>query len=304
MTGTIQCCGFRLLAALLLALAAGCGKRAVEPVASTPAGPKEYALCGEVVAFSKERGTVIAKHDEIPGYMPPMTMEFTFEPADQAKFVEGKRFRARLVDDGKGNLHLTTVEPIDETKEQQVKAAANQLRQDTAMRGKGAYRELGETVPQFSLYNQDGEVVSFDRFRGRRVVLNFIYTRCPIATMCPASTARMMALQQAAKGKGISSLELVSISLDPAYDTPSVLKEYAKARGIDTANFTFLTGPESAVRDLLHQFGVIVEPGENFLKHTLATLLIDERGKIIHRVDGSAWSPAEFLSRLPTPQFY
>jgi protein SCO1/2 len=122
--------------------------------------------------------------------------------------------------------------------------------------------------------------------------------------MCPASTARMMALQQAAKGKGISSLELVSISLDPAYDTPSVLKEYAKARGIDTANFTFLTGPESAVRDLLHQFGVIVEPGENFLKHTLATLLIDERGKIIHRVDGSAWSPAEFLSRLPTPQFY
>ena len=187
MTGTIQCCGFRLLAALLLALAAGCGKRAVEPVASTPAGPKEYALCGEVVAFSKERGTVIAKHDEIPGYMPPMTMEFTFEPADQAKLVEGKRFRARLADDGKGNLHLRAVEPIDETKEQQVKAAANQLRQDTAMRGKGAYREVGETVPRFSLYDQDGDVVSFERFRGRHVVLNFIYTvaRLPPSVRLP-----------------------------------------------------------------------------------------------------------------------
>jgi protein SCO1/2 len=292
---------FFLVTALSLALLAGCAKRAAEPGASTPAGPKEYALCGEVVAFSQERGTVIAKHDEIPGYMPPMTMEFSFEPADQAKLVEGKRFRARLVDNGKGNLHLQAVEPIDEAKEQQVKAAAHQLRQDTAMRGKGAYREVGETVPQFSLYNQEGDVVSFERFRGRRVVLNFIYTRCPIATMCPASTMRMMALQQAAKEKGVTNFELVSLSLDPAYDTPTVLKDYAKARGIDTTHFTFLTGPESAVRDLLRQFGVIVEPGENYLKHTLATLLIDERGKIIHRVDGTAWLPAEFLSRLPVP---
>ena len=291
--------------AILVALAlTGCGrpeKKASTPPAVQAGGPKEYVLCGEVVAFSKERGTVIVKHDEIPGYMPPMTMEFTFEPADQAKLVEGKRFRARLVDDGQGNLHLRAAEPIDEAKEQQIKAAANLLRQDTAMRGKEAYRELGETVPQFALYNQDGDVVSINRFRGQRVVLNFIYTRCPIATMCPASTLRMMDLQRTAKEQGVTNLQLVSISLDPAYDTPSVLKAYAESRGIDTANFNFLTGPESAVRDLLHQFGVIVEPGENYLKHTLSTLLIDEKGKIIHRVDGSSWKPTEFLSRLAAP---
>ena len=206
---------FRTTLFLLSVLAlSGCAKRAAEPVASTAASPKEYALCGEVVAFSQERGTVIAKHDEIPGYMPPMTMEFSFEPADQAKLVEGKRFRARLVDDGKGNLHLLAVEPIDEAKEQQVRAAANQLRQDTAMRGKGAYREVGETVPQFSLYNQEGNVVSFERFRGRRVVLNFIYTRCP--GPCPVQTSRQVALQRRIPQVLRRRVRFLSLSLDPA----------------------------------------------------------------------------------------
>ncbi|MEO6993138.1 MAG: SCO family protein, partial [Lacunisphaera sp.] len=163
---------------------------------------------------------------------------------------------------------------------------------------KESYRELGETVPQFALYNQNGDVVSPNQFRGQRVVLNFIYTRCPIATMCPASTLRMMALQQAAKAKGVTKLQLVSITLDPTYDTPSVLKDYARVRGIDTSNFTFLTGPEPAVRDLLQQFGVIVQPADNLVKHTLSTLLIDEQGKIVHRVDGSSWSPDEFLKLL------
>jgi protein SCO1/2 len=230
--------------------------------------------------------------------MPPMTMEFLVAPADLARLKEGQRLRARMTQDDHGDLHLEAIELLDPVKEATIAAAANQLRQDTSARGKEAYREVGETVPQFTLYNQDGEVVPINRFRGRRVVLNFIYTRCPIATMCPASTLRMMALQQAAREKGVANLELVSITLDPAYDTPSVLKDYARVRGIDTANFTFLTGPEGAVRDLLHQFGVIVQPGDNYLKHTLATLLLDEHGRIVHRVDGTAWEPKEFLKRL------
>jgi len=289
------------LLAAALALAAGCGRKenasaaAAAPAADTP---KEHALTGEVVALVKERGTVIARHDEIPGYMPPMTMEFTFDAADAAKLVEGRRFRARLLDDGRGNLHLKAVEPVDARKEAEIAAAALALRQDTATRGKGVYREIGEESPRFTLYNQDGEVVSADRLRGRRIVLNFIYTRCPIATMCPAATQRMHDLQLAAHQQGVANLQLISISLDPAYDTPPVLKEYAAARGIDTRDFSFLTGPEGAVRDLLLQFGVIVEPGENFLKHTLSTLLIDERGRIVHRVDGTQWRPGEFLERL------
>jgi protein SCO1/2 len=55
------------------------------------------------------------------------------------------------------------------------------------------------------------------------------------------------------------------------------------------------------VRDLLHQFGVLVASSENSLKHTLSTVLIDEKGKIIHRVDSSQWTPDDFLPRLKRP---
>jgi protein SCO1/2 len=164
--------------------------------------------------------------------------------------------------------------------------------------GKGAYREIGETSPSFVLYNQDGAIVRFDRFRGKSVVLNFIFTRCPVATMCPAATGKMMALQAAAKTAGIENLELVSISFDSAYDTPPVLKAYAAARGIDTTNFSFLTGPETAIADLLRQFGVISIPAEKLFRHTLATILIGPDGKIVHRTDDADWNPEDFLQRL------
>ncbi|MEI6861795.1 MAG: SCO family protein, partial [Verrucomicrobiota bacterium] len=148
------------------------------------------------------------------------------------------------------------------------------------------------------LYDQEGQVASAARFRGKQILLNFIYTRCPIATMCPAATLNMMAVQRQAHAAGVTNLQLVSITLDPEYDTPAVLSAYAKARGIDTANFAFLTGPERAIRDLLLQFGVDAEFKDGVLKHSLATLLIDADGKIIWRVDGSQWSPEEFVRKL------
>jgi protein SCO1 len=129
-------------------------------------------------------------------------------------------------------------------------------------------------------------------------MVNFIYTRCPLQTMCPAATAKMVSVQKLARTAGVSNLELVSITMEPAYDTPGVLQDYATSHGIDTANFSLLTGPESSIKDLLTQFGVIAEFEGDIIKHTLTTLLIDEHGKIIHRADGSAWEPREFVAKM------
>ena len=102
----------------------------------------------------------------------------------------------------------------------------------------------------------------------------------------------------AAKKANVVDLELVSVSLDPEYDTPGVLKDYAAVRGIDTSNFTFLTGPDAAVRHLLAQLGVIREFEGNTIKHSLATVLINEDGRIVHRVDGSLWQVDDFVERM------
>lgn len=258
---------------------------------------KRYPLNGEIVRVKVEEQTLIIHHEDIPDYMPAMTMEFRVGRGDLANAKPGQRIRGDMYT--KGNvIYLENIWPDDAQAVTAVAAATNALTQDTAIRGKGAYREIGETAPEFALFDQEGQVVVMSRFRGKQVLLNFIFTRCPIATMCPAATQRMQAVQKAAREAGIPNLELISISFDPAFDTPGVLKEYAQARAIDTSNFTFLTGPDAAVRHLLTQMGIIREFSGDTIKHTLATLLINPQGRIIHRADGSAWQVQDFVGRM------
>ncbi len=284
-----------------LVLVSGCQRAEPGAGAQAPAAEgatKTYPLTGQIIKVDPERRTLLVDHDEIRGYMPRMVMEFQVSAGDLATAKEGQRIRAVLVPGEDGEFRLEKIWTIDPTADAAVAAAANALRQDTTIRGKRAYREVGENLPDFALYDQTGAVVSASRFRGRQIVLNFIFTRCPVATMCPAATERMRQLQQQAREAGVTNLELVSITLDPEYDTPGVLKEYALTRGIDTSNFSFLTGPESAIKDLLTQFGVIAQFDGSILQHTLATLLINENGRIVHRADGSRWNIEEFVEKM------
>jgi protein SCO1 len=269
----------------------------VAPQRELAAGEKRYPLTGEIVAANRERGTLTVMHDEIKGFMMAMTMEFKVSRGDLEIAKPGQRIRADLIQHG-NELSLEKIWPDDVMTSRAVAAATAALAQDTTMRGKEAYREIGENLPEFTLLDQEGRAVPGSRFRGKQVVVNFIFTRCPIATMCPAATMRMVDLQKAARAAGVGNFELVSISLDPEYDTPGVLKEYADVRGIDTANFSFLTGPDAAVRHLLAQLGVIREFEGPTIKHTLATILINESGKISYRVDGSTWLVDDFVRRL------
>ncbi|HRE80751.1 MAG TPA: SCO family protein [Opitutaceae bacterium] len=289
---------FGLVLVIFLSGLTACSPRPAATQSEEDKGRKIHDLRGTIVGVEKERRTLLVHHDEIPDYMPEMTMEFMIGDADIGSFRENQRISARMITEVNGDLILEAIHILDPQKERVLEAAAQELRQETQIRGRNAYREVGETVPRFTLLNQLGEVVSFDRFRGQRVALNFIFTRCPIATMCPAATERMAALQRAAKERGITDFQLVSITLDPNHDTPAVLKAYADSRGIDGTNFTFLTGPETAIRDLLAQFGVLAEASDNIWKHTLATVLIGKDGKIVHRIDGSTWETREILDRL------
>lgn len=285
----------------VLALGAGsvgCGRKAaVEAAAEAEAGVR-HPLRGQVVAVLSDRGTLLVDHEEIPGYMPRMTMEFRVGVGDLALAREGAWLRAELVEEGEGEFRLEKIWWENAEAEGRVGKAAAALREETGIRGRAAYREVGEKLPDFALYDQEGRVVEAGRWRGKQVMLNFIFTRCTVATMCPASTAKMMQTQRLAREAGVADLELVSITLDPEYDTPGVLKEYAIQRGIDTSNFTFLTGPEGAIKDLFKQFGILTEMKGGVLNHTLATLLVDTQGRIKMRMDGSGWSPEAFVAKM------
>jgi protein SCO1/2 len=282
-------------AAAVILAAAGCGRGAAGVDA---AGDSHYPLKGEILAVDSARHVATVNHAAIDGLMPAMAMEYAISAGDAGALRVGEHIRADLVKDPAGHFRLAQIWPDDAADAAAITAGARALREDTHDRGESAYREVGETMPNFTLYDQDGRVVSSARFRGKQILLNFIFTRCPNADMCPASTAKMSVAQRLAREAGIKNIELISITLDPTFDTPGVLKEYASERGIDLRNFSFLTGPESAVRDILTQFGVIDDFAGELTKHTLATLLIAPDGKIIWRDDTSRWDPEEFVRRM------
>ncbi len=288
-------------AACVLLAASGCGRAgggAQAQAAAAVPGERRFPLTGEVLSVDRAKKVLTVRHNEVAGYMPAMTMEFPVSAGDAASASPGERIRAELVVGRAGDVRLDSIWPDDKVSLETIDAGARMLRQDTLVKGKQAYREVGDAVPDFVLYDQNGRLVNSARFRGRQVMLNFIYSRCPVANMCPLSTTKMITSQKLAREAGIPNVEFVSITLDPAHDTPGVLREYADDRGIDTSNFSFLTGPEPAIRDLLTQFGVIAEFRGDILDHTLATLLIDEKGRIAWRADGSEWQPKEFVERM------
>jgi protein SCO1/2 len=281
-------------------IGSGCGRSAGNTAAPAAAadGERRFPLTGAVLSADAGKKVLVVRHNEVVGYMPAMTMEFPVSAGDAAAASPGERIRAVLVVDKAGGVRLEDIWPDDKVAIDTIDAGARMLRQDTFEKGRQAYREVGDTAPDFVLFDQNGRVVNSARFRGRQVMLNFIYSRCPVANMCPLSTTKMIETQKLARASGVPNVEFVSVTLDPAHDTPGVLRDYADDRGIDTSNFSFLTGPEPAIRDLLTQFGVIAEFKGDILDHTLATLLIDEKGKITWRADGSSWQPEEFVERM------
>jgi len=280
--------------ALAVLLLSGCGPKNNAAEKKT----EGYALRGEILGIDATHNQLTVKHEEVKGLMPAMTMEFAASPGDIANAKVGQHIHAELIPEKTGDFHLEKIWVDDAAKNAVVDAAAKALVQDTVALGNKAYHDVGDTTPDFALFDENGQVVQSTRFRGKQVMINFIFTRCPVPNMCPASVARFQSTQKLAREAGVKNLELISITLDPAYDTPGVLKTYTMARGIDTSNYSFLTGPENAIKSLLSQFGVLAYFQGPLLDHTLATLLIDENGKITYRVDGSRWEPQDFISKM------
>jgi len=214
-------------------------------------------------------------------------------PGDALTYKKGMPIQGTLTGD-----HMDAIWPADPIQKRIMSDRNAHLRQDTVTRGLKVFRAAGEYLPPFALYSQDAQLITPEAWKGQYVVMNFIFTRCAQPTMCPASTARMVRLQREAKTKGIDNLQLVTITFDPEYDTPGILKYYALTRGIDTENFTLLTGPSTATQDLTKQFGILIRPDDGTLDHTMATLIIDTQGKIRYRKDGSRWSVQEFIDQL------
>jgi len=248
---------------------------------------------GSVVSVIEDRQALVVQAE---GRETPMTVDVG--PGDYAIARPGWKIRGELVPYA-GRRLLQTIMPNDPRDKALIQRLDRQLQQNTLNRGSAAFRGMGERIPRFALWKQDGALFHSDSLRGNYAVINFIFTRCKSANMCPAATKRMTQLQKMAKEQGIADLRQISITLDPEFDTPGVFTAYAAGREIDPEKFFFLSGPARVVENLKIQLGVLAEPDEEeIIRHTLATALIDPSGEIIYRIPGSQWDPAVFLQQI------
>lgn len=217
---------------------------------------------------------------------------------DLALGWSGRRVRGELIE-SEGRLRLERIFPADVEELRRVAEVTDGLRRDTVERGRLAARGVGDLAPAWMLWDQSGKLVSSADLRGRPAVLNFIFTRCHSPTMCPAATASMAALAKALREAGLAGkVQLLSISFDPAYDSPGVLRAYADARGIDLAQHRLLTGDRQQIKDLMTQCGIQTIQADGTIVHNAATLLVSSEGRIAARQEGPRFEAEDLLALI------
>jgi protein SCO1/2 len=159
----------------------------------------------------------------------------------------------------------------------------------------------GEDVPDFSLLNQEGKHISFRQYRGKTVLVTFIYTRCPFPDFCPRMSSNFAEIyKQLASNPALANTQLLSISFDPEHDTPKVLRDYAfrVAHTQDPALFArwqFAVPSSADLPKLANFFALTVKPEGGLITHNLSTAIIGPEGKIVSWRHGGDWLPSDLI---------
>lgn len=284
----------KLSAAVVVAVAAAAVLAlAACDVASHSEKVERYQVRGVVEAVNAEQRQALIDHEAIPGWMPAMVMNFDVpDPAVFARLKPGRRVEFTLQRRGV-QFRITAATVLQEAASAGGESAGSSGNFGASLSADAA----PESAHPFLLTDQHGQPVSLADFAGKRVLLDFIYTHCP--GPCPALTAAHVSLQRMLPPALQNNVHFISITLDPERDTPAALEEYARVRGVDFNNWSFLTGESNTVRELLEAYGVgggVQDDGE--IHHLIITFLINEQGLIARRYFGLEHKAEALLADL------
>ena len=259
-----------------------------------------YDTRGVVRGFSPDRSTIEIQHENIPDFMPSMTMPFvTRDPKQIADLRTGDAISFRMAVTKKDFW----IENVKKIRREDVNVAEPK-RTSPVSADRDTRLTEGDKIQPFSLTNQNGERISLDTFHGNSLVLTFVFTRCPVPNFCPRMSNNFGELQETIKSSTgtLANARLLSVTLDPAYDTPKVLSDYAGFHHADSKIWSFATGDEKEIDSLTRAFSVYRQNEGGTISHGLATALINKEGKIDKIWRGNAWTPAEIIKEIQAQQ--
>ena len=255
---------------------------------------KTFTIRGKVAATDTTHVTLDG--EDVPGFMEAMTMEYKLkDPSVVSELHPGDRITAKVLATTDG-ANYTNVQ-LDDI------VVIAQARPDYKPPISYHVPSAGDQVPDFHLLNQSDRTIHLDQFKSKVVLLTFIYTRCQLADFCPRMSRNFAEVDKAlaADPSLYKQTHLLSVSFDPTYDTPKVLRSYG---GAYTGNYTnekflhwdFAAPSEKDLPAVTQFFNVGVTPGDNkSLSHSLSTVLIGKDGKIIAWHPDNDWKPEDVV---------
>ena len=247
---------------------------------------------GKVVSVSADGWAKIVHADGSTNYLR------RFSEGDRKVGWVGRTVRYEVVTEA-NVTHARGVVTADAEELRRVAEVSDSLRRETADKGRMVTRMPNELMPNMALWDQDGRLVTKKDFLGHPLALNFIFTSCRSARMCPASSACMKQLGDAlAKMPGAAEVRLLTITFDPETDTPGMLRAYADGYGIDHARHRFLTGDAGQIKDLMRHYGIQTLRDDGTIVHNAALIVISPEGRIAYRREGPSFDAEDIAARL------
>jgi protein SCO1/2 len=281
----------------LVALA-GCHSNQPSAAASPSAQNfKVYKLRGKVVSTSAATGEVTLNHEAIPGFMEAMTMPYKLkDPSILSALHPGDVITADLLvsQDANADVLLDHIVVVAQGKPDYKPAVFYHV------------PAPGDQVPDFKLRNQDGRAIHLAAFKGKALLVTFIYTRCPLPDFCPRVTHNFAQVNRelAATPTVYAKTHLLCVSFDPENDTPARLRAYgATYIGSDAkdafTHWDFAVPSQPVLKQMAQFFNVGMSgAADGSITHTLSTTLIAPDGKVVRFYPGNEWTPEQLAADL------
>ncbi|MBI4663179.1 MAG: SCO family protein [Verrucomicrobia bacterium] len=254
-----------------------------------------FAVKGLVKRLEAEGQAVVIQHEEIPNYMAAMTMPFSVKDTNDLRAVrpgQSVTFRLHVTEDESWIDQIAEV-GAPKTNDPPERPSVRVVREVQPLKE-------GDPMPDYRFTNELGQAVSLSDFKGHALALTFIFTRCPLPEFCPLMSRNFsLAQQQLASSPGApTNWHLLTISFDPHFDTPAVLRSYAQIYRRDARRWSFVTGALIDIDAITEQFELpVIKQGETF-EHKLRTVVIDAVGRIQKVFMGNKWTAEELADEI------
>jgi protein SCO1/2 len=290
-----------LLAAALLPVAGpSCrpqGASVPPPPAAARTNLQIYQVKGVIQELRPEKKKVRIAHEEIPNYMEAMTMMLDVRHTNELAGLQvgdTVSFRMLVTDD---DGWIDQLKKIDgpRTPLPSEPATFRRVRDVEPL-------AVGDKLPDYAFTNTLGRALRLAEFQGRALAITFIFTRCPFPTFCPRLSSNFSEAAEKLKAMagGPTNWHLLSITIDPEFDTPERLEAYAQRYKADPNHWDHLTGALIDITAISEQFGLQfwrANPNEP-INHNVRTVVVDATGRIQWITPENEWKPDTLVEQM------